>query len=124
MPRYIDVERFCKENPNFDSAVYVALSKAPTIEVNSVRHGTWKLEKIVYDQDLFCCSECGRHELVYNKYSRDMAERYPYCHCGAKMDGGNVHLQDSNKICPTNGAPCNECVPGAYCAKTDGGAKE
>lgn len=28
----------------------------------------------------FICSECGRHE----------EEQHPYCHCGAKMDGG-VH---------------------------------
>lgn len=37
MPRYIDVERFCEENPDFDSAVYVALSKAPTIYEKSVK---------------------------------------------------------------------------------------
>lgn len=28
--------------------------------------------------DHFVCSECGRHEL----------KQYPYCRCGAKMDGG------------------------------------
>lgn len=32
MPRMIDVERFCADNPNFNSEVYVALSKAPTID--------------------------------------------------------------------------------------------
>lgn len=30
--RLIDVVRFCADNPNFNSEVYVALSKAPTID--------------------------------------------------------------------------------------------
>ena len=98
--RLIDADAlpFCPVNILHDGGIYKAvvvlsedIGKAPAIEAEPVRHGRWELDKIVYDQDLFRCSECGRKELVYNRHSRDMTERYPYCHCGAKMDGGADH---------------------------------
>lgn len=39
--RLIDAEQFCKDNPAFASSVYVAISKAPTIDAEPVRHGRW-----------------------------------------------------------------------------------
>lgn len=43
-----------------------------------------------YDEDEDCykhfiCSVCGRHE----------EEKHPYCHCGAKMDGGSKNETES-----------------------------
>lgn len=51
---------------------------APTVEVEPVRHGRW----IKWDDYVVMCSECGKLE------KRLPALSYPYCHCGAKMDGG------------------------------------
>lgn len=82
-------------------------------KLEPVRHGRWIKEKLVMCEPYYTCSECGKlHHQDYN-----------FCNnCGAKMDaeGINVPTNEPNKICPINGAPCNECVPGAYCAKMDG----
>lgn len=50
----------------------------PTVDAEPVRHGRW----IRLDRDIAVCSECGRHENAL------LVDSYPYCHCGAKMDGG------------------------------------
>lgn len=33
-------------------------------------------------------------------------------------------MVETSTVCPINGAPCCECVPGAHCAKMGGGDKE
>lgn len=53
-----------------------------------VRHGEWLSTELVDPKgrvivEQYKCSLCGRHE-----YRKE-----PYCHCGAKMDGGK---QDAN----------------------------
>lgn len=91
-PKNISAKRYKEACEDFECGWNACINEimecVQQIEAEPVRHGTWVLEKIIYDQDLFRCSECGRKELVYNRHSHDMAERYPYCHCGAKMDGG------------------------------------
>lgn len=58
---------------------------APTLDLAPVVHGEWlPLEEPQWNcfglvTIGFRCSECGR-EVPYNNE--------PYCHCGAKMDGG------------------------------------
>lgn len=57
-------------------------------DVEEVRHGEWKEEtKFIITDDpdddgywrtVYICSECERKEW----------RKEPYCHCGAKMDGG------------------------------------
>lgn len=70
------------------------IDRAPTIDAEPVRHGTWKLG--VSEKPLCIsackCSECGRFIYpgvrlpeITRKY---LSEIFPYCHCGAKMDGG------------------------------------
>lgn len=77
MPRLIDAVAFCEENPSFNSEVYVALSKAPTIEAEPVVHGKWKKEKLIGCEPYYLCSVCRKlHHQDYN-----------FCNnCGAKMD--------------------------------------
>lgn len=58
------------------------IDKQPTVDAEPVRHGEW-IEVGSYDEDGYYdieykCTECGR--VVWDKQ--------PYCHCGAKMDGG------------------------------------
>lgn len=69
----------------------------PTADVVEVKHGKWKLmstEKFMdgsYSSKFFCSKclreigVCHEHESDKHKYAKSM---YPYCHCGAKMDGG------------------------------------
>lgn len=59
-----------------------ALKKVHAADVVPVVHGKWISfldgDHIVL-QWFYRCSHCGRVE----------SRRHPYCHCGAKMDGGN-----------------------------------
>ena len=52
----------------------------PTIEADPVKHGKWEEFDCDYGgtPDIgYCCSECGHAEM----------KKYPYCNCGARMDG-------------------------------------
>lgn len=62
------------------------LEHCPDADVAPVVHGTW-LESISMEpafgggfipRRTYFCSECGLREKM----------KWPYCHCGAKMDGG------------------------------------
>ena len=64
----------------------------PAADVAPVVHGRWTLLHAGDWTSVCTCSVCGRRETVvssdrYNPESR-MTEIYPYCHCGARMDGG------------------------------------
>lgn len=58
----------------------------PTIDAEPVRHGGWIRKGSYMDDDFdrifeYSCSICGRCIQLY-----DGIDKYPYCHCGAKMD--------------------------------------
>ena len=66
----------------------------PAADVEPVRHGRWNIW--VSDEcTLFLeCSVCGRrvdnfniHRLPIFREYEAVCLRYPYCHCGTKMDG-------------------------------------
>ena len=92
MARYIDADKidFSPLKDDFDRARAVTIVKfAPTADVVEVKHGEWlEHEEMFYDGEfhseypmkVYKCSSCGRVEL----------DKEPYCHCGAKMDGGNA----------------------------------
>lgn len=54
-------------------------------DVMPVRHGTWL--PIVSYNNTYKCSECGRLLVDITDGLKMVAKNYPYCHCGAKMDG-------------------------------------
>lgn len=72
--------------------------RIPAADVEPVRHGKWNIR--VSNERTLCleCSECGRkvdninlyYLLIFGEYG-EACQRYPYCHCGAKMD-----LEDEN----------------------------
>lgn len=112
-------------------AVLNAIDYAFTIDAEPVRHGLWDDNTVP-----FCnvCSECKAivdrtscsQNVVRKGVVLPLMRKLNFCpHCGAKMDTEdiNVPTNEPGKICPINGAPCNECVPGAHCAKMDGGAE-
>lgn len=67
-------------------------------EVVPVVHGRWELLHKGGWTSVFVCSVCGRRETIaesesYNSQLK-MPRKYPYCHCGAKMDGGDGDAVD------------------------------
>lgn len=68
----------------------------PAADVAPVVHGRWKLRRKGDWTSVFVCSVCGRRETIAESESYnsqlEMPREYPYCHCGARMDG------DSNAI--------------------------
>lgn len=58
---------------------HYALSTLPSVQ----RSGKWIYQSTGIYMTSYKCSECGRHVVRTNGY--DVAEEYPYCHCGAKM---------------------------------------
>lgn len=57
------------------------------VEKEPVKRGKW-IRKEGYDprDNFYYCSECNR---IINVISGDSLSNYPYCHCGARMDGGD-----------------------------------
>lgn len=57
-----------------------------------VVHGRWKLLHAGDWTSVCVCSVCGRRETVASSDMCNPEDRmskiYPFCHCGAKMDGG------------------------------------
>ena len=65
----------------------------PAADVEPVRRGNWHIR--FADEMTLCleCSVCGRkvdnidlHHLLEAGEYGEACRRYPYCHCGAKMD--------------------------------------
>lgn len=69
------------------------IKNAPTIKAEPVRHGRWEVVRKGDWTSVYECSECRRRVAVAG--DRDIVDRrvkmqYPYCHCGAKMEGGET----------------------------------
>ena len=62
-----------------------ALKKLPAADVAPVVHGRWEQVKEWATKAKYRCSVYGREIMSAVKVN---IEKYPYCHCGAKMDGG------------------------------------
>lgn len=86
------------DNADKDEIVLPIIDSFPTADVAPVRYGKWNIR--VSDERTLCleCSVCGRkvdnfnlHRLlIFGEYG-EACRRYPYCHCGAKME-----LEDEN----------------------------
>lgn len=91
MAEYIEREAAEKELmyamvwTGYQSRAIDAIRFIPTADVVEVRHGKWIFEFAFSGHSLYRCSVCGRQEILLTKEST--AEYFPYCHCGAKMDG-------------------------------------
>jgi len=67
-----------------DKEIYRAIHDMPPAEVRENTHGEW----IKISPNLYRCSECGR--VVEKDWMEDIQIDYPFCHCGAIMDGGKT----------------------------------
>lgn len=67
------------------------IKNMPAADVAEVVHGQWCVSKIRSIETVFYCSECKRTVTVGNDFfgeaPQSASAAYPYCHCGAKMDG-------------------------------------
>lgn len=61
------------------------IEDAPVADVAPVVHGQWEQVKKWATKAKYRCSVCGREIMSAVKVN---IEKYPYCHCGAMMDGG------------------------------------
>jgi hypothetical protein len=65
---------------------------APSVDVQSVKHGYWYHNTSKYISELdacfiqACCSCCGRYSDKIDSYSQTMSNEN-CSHCGARMDG-------------------------------------
>lgn len=66
-------------------AFMAKVCSAPAADVAPVVHGRWEQVKEWATKAKYRCSVCGREIMSAVKVN---IEKYPYCHCGAKMDGG------------------------------------
>lgn len=76
-----------------------SIDATPTADVAEVRHGEWEIKSRSYrmiddyDEEVYVeCPYCKRtfdvpYELDDEKIIAYARKNYPYCHCGAKMDG-------------------------------------
>lgn len=89
--RYADIKHSNGEQIEYVNGILKAISvinEQPTADVAEVKRGYWREETkfIITDNpdddgywaSVYICSNCGREE----------SRKEPYCHCGAKMDGG------------------------------------
>ena len=72
------------QNPALPDVVNLILDMVPSADVAPVVHGEWIVTKTEHGWNCaeypteYTCSVCGRTE----------PQEEPYCHCGARMDGG------------------------------------
>ena len=87
MSRYIDADKLCEGRVNNDPVV-IAAKCEPTADVEHVRHGCWIYIGRDKYYNFFVCSEC-RERIKNPSYETTgiVKIRFPYSHCGAKMDG-------------------------------------
>ena len=110
MSRYIDADKFIEwldvghlRSPSeicyCEGDVKVMIDMQPTADVVEVRHGEWEIKSRSYrmiddyDEEIYVeCPFCKRTFYVPYEFDDEKTlayarENYPYCHCGAKMDG-------------------------------------
>ncbi len=91
MSEYIEREALKKDLISrgfYPAIVRHAIEDAPTADVG-VRHGEWLIStQMVGTKPYFRgeCSLCGR---TVARVRKEDVKALPYCHCGAKMDGGD-----------------------------------
>ena len=72
-------------------ACLLMIAEAPIVDAVEVVHGQWIEILSGQNSSGYECSICKRIICVVSDVDlreRVLAKKYPYCHCGAKMDGG------------------------------------
>lgn len=116
MARYIDADELIEEIKPLKislggkdifadiakESVLKIIDEQPTADVVEVKHGEWQLKSEIrrfleeIDEEFYIeCPFCHRvyyvpFEFEDEKMLEYAKKNYPYCNCGAKMDGGNA----------------------------------
>ena len=64
---------------------YDEMTKPLEEEIRKV--GKWTKECDTEFGSIYICSVCGRSVVTYGIDNKSLSD-YPYCHCGAQMEGG------------------------------------
>lgn len=94
MAEYIEREKLlramiCDDNGGMSlfqagiAAAKAVVNSAPAADVAPVVRGRWDFVGVISGHDCWVCSMCGR--MIKTSIANPI-ERFPYCHCGAKMD--------------------------------------
>ena len=72
---------------NYFNHISAMIEEAPPV-TPSRRKGQWIVDLQTATEDFYICSECGRRIKVLYPYVTidNLLDKYPYCHCGAKME--------------------------------------
>lgn len=60
------------------------------VDIQEVKRGKWIFKGVHVSGFAFKCSICGRYMFAYEeqcKTAEDLIKNFPFCHCGARMDG-------------------------------------
>lgn len=80
----IDKAALIESLPLEYASVMNAINEAPLIDAVEVVHGEWLLDTQFATKSKYRCSLCER--LIMGSVENPNI-KFPYCHCGAKMDG-------------------------------------
>ena len=90
--RYIDAETLKSYlNPiarKTDCHFLQLIDNIPIADVEEVRHGEWLYVVGTRKEEIWMCNQCERCIRSEQMEKDELIKLYPYCHCGAKMDGG------------------------------------
>jgi DNA-directed RNA polymerase subunit RPC12/RpoP len=84
MAEYIKREAVLKRLRELDCLCASFIAKMPYVEAEPTVHGRWEQVHRWATKAKYRCSVCGREIMSATKVN---IEKYPYCHCGARMDG-------------------------------------
>ena len=83
MAEYIEREALIEIAEQQGHVSFDDIINEPAADVAPVVHGRWEQIKEWATKAKYRCSVCGREIMSAVKVN---IEKYPYCHCGAKMD--------------------------------------
>lgn len=63
--------------------INIIIDEQPTVDAAPVVHGRWEQVQRWATKAKYRCTVCGREIMSAVKVN---IAKYPYCHCGAKMD--------------------------------------
>lgn len=84
LERMKTIENFSNQKGMFAVAREM-IENAPTVDAEPIEHGKWIPITKGAPKEIYICNRCHR-QVEDDGIPALIPIRYPYCHCGAKMD--------------------------------------